>query len=64
MGSDSPIQFIPYNEAFGENFEDMPRRVPSLEKIRDAVGYEPQEQLDDVLSSVIKYQRKFEAVAV
>ena len=63
-GSESPIQFIPYDDVFGDNFEDMRRRVPSLEKIRNTVGYEPQEQLDDILSSVIESQREFEPVAV
>ena len=61
-GSESPIEFIPYEKAFGEDFEDMPRRVPALQKIRDLVGYEPQKRLDDVLSSVIEYHEEFEPV--
>ncbi len=55
-GSDSQIQFIPYSEAFGENFEDMPRRVPSLEKIRGEVGHDLQYGLDEVLEAVIAFQ--------
>ncbi len=55
-GSDSQIQFIPYSEAFGENFEDMPRRVPSLEKIRGEVGHDLKYGLDDVLEAVIAFQ--------
>ena len=55
--SRSPIRFVPYAEAYGENFEDMPRRVPSLEKIRAAVGYEPRVTLDETLESVIEYHR-------
>ena len=54
-GSDSQIQFIPYSEAFGDNFEDMPRRVPSLEKIRSEVGHELLYGLDDVLDAVIEF---------
>ncbi|MEM9492368.1 MAG: GDP-mannose 4,6-dehydratase, partial [Myxococcota bacterium] len=30
--SDSEILFIPYDEAYEEGFEDMPRRVPSTDK--------------------------------
>ena len=55
-GSYSPIQFVPYNEAFGEDFEDVLRRAPALEKIRHEVGYDPEFSLDDVLQAVIAYQ--------
>jgi len=56
-GSESPVTFVPYREAYGDNFEDMPRRVPSLEKIRSAIGWEPVIGLDEILISVIKYER-------
>lgn len=55
--SASKISFVPYADAYGENFEDMPRRVPSLEKIRAAIGWEPAIGLDDILVSVIDYER-------
>lgn len=55
--SDSHIEFTPYEQVYGENFEDMPRRVPSLDKIRKAIGYEPRVGLDETLHSVIEYQR-------
>ncbi len=58
--SESEIAFTPYEQVYGENFEDMPRRVPSLEKIRKAVGYEPQVDLDETLQSVIEYERSVE----
>ena len=63
-GSESPIEFIPYCEAFGENFEDMPRRVPSLEKIRRTVGYDPRYGLDDVLEAVIEFYSTSTTVVV
>jgi len=58
--SASPIIFVPYTEAYGDNFEDMPRRVPSLEKIRAAISWEPRIDLDDILQSVIEYERALE----
>ena len=58
--SDSEIVFVPYREAYGEGFEDMPRRVPCLDKIRRAIGYEPNIELDETLQSVIAHQRSFE----
>lgn len=55
--SESEITFVPYEQVYGENFEDMPRRVPSLEKIRAAIGFEPKVGLDETLQSVIDYER-------
>lgn len=60
--SESSIVLVPYHEAYGENFEDMPRRIPSLEKIRKAVGYEPRFGLDETLESVIEHHRSVEPV--
>ena len=37
-GSDSPIIFVPYEQAYEPGFEDMPRRIPSLEKLERAHG--------------------------
>ena len=56
-GSSSPIEFIPYDKAYEEGFEDMPRRVPDLSKIRELVGYEPKVQLDEIITKVIEYFR-------
>jgi UDP-glucose 4-epimerase len=51
--SQSPIRFIPYDEAYEAGFEDMPRRVPDLTKIKALIGYEPRRALDDILVHVI-----------
>jgi UDP-glucose 4-epimerase len=56
-GSSSPIEFIPYDQAYEEGFEDMPRRVPDLTKIRQLVGYEPKVQLNEIITKVIHYFR-------
>ena len=55
--SASPIEFIPYDKAYEEGFEDMPRRVPDLTKIRLLVGYEPKVQLNEIITKVIHYFR-------
>jgi UDP-glucose 4-epimerase len=54
--SSSEIVFVPYDEAYEEGFEDMPRRVPDISKVRELVGFEPQMNLDGILKSVIDYQ--------
>ena len=56
-GSDSEIELIPYEAAFEKDFEDMQRRVPSIEKIRAAIGFEPRTPLDAIIRHVIRYQR-------
>jgi UDP-glucose 4-epimerase len=53
-GSRSPIVKIPYDQAYEAGFEDMPRRVPDISKIRSLVGYEPTVHLDDILTRVIE----------
>ena len=55
-GSGSEIVLIPYEEAYGEGFEDMERRVPDIAKIREAIGWEPTVSLGGILSDVISYQ--------
>ena len=56
-GSRSTIQRIPYTEAYGEGFEDMRRRVPSLAKIKRVIGYEPTVKLDEIIDRVIAHHR-------
>jgi len=56
-GSASPIQMVPYDKAYEAGFEDMPRRVPDISKIRDLIGYEPQLDLDQIIHSVIEHIR-------
>ena len=55
VGSDSPIQYVSYGQAFDESFEDMPRRVPNIAKIRACVGYEPTVHLDEMIQRVVAY---------
>jgi UDP-glucose 4-epimerase len=59
-GSASPIVFVPYDKAYEEGFEDMPRRVPDLTKIHTLVGYEPKVQLNEIITRVIEYFRSID----
>ena len=54
-GSPSTIEYIPYEKAYEQGFEDMRRRVPDLTKIRETVGYEPKVTLDQLLERVISH---------
>jgi nucleoside-diphosphate-sugar epimerase len=55
--SKSEIVFVPYDEAYEEGFEDMPRRVPDTSKINQLVGFKPEMMLDGILKSVIDFHR-------
>jgi len=57
-GSQSIIQYVPYDEAYEAGFEDMPRRVPDISKIRDLVGYQPKLELNDIIKTVIEHIRQ------
>jgi UDP-glucose 4-epimerase len=57
-GSRSEIVTVPYAEAYGAGFEDMPRRVPDLTKIGTFIGYRPTKTLDQILESVITFYRE------
>ena len=54
-GSDSPIKFVPYDEAYEQGFEDMSIRIPDLSKIKTLIGYHPSINLDGILDRVIEY---------
>jgi UDP-glucose 4-epimerase len=56
--SASDIRMIPYDEAYEAGFEDMPRRVPDIEKISRLVGYTPRVGLDDIIERVIASARE------
>jgi UDP-glucose 4-epimerase len=58
-GTKSKIQCVPYEVAFEKDFEDMRRRVPSLQKIKDCIGFEPKTDLDEMLRRVIKTMSPF-----
>jgi UDP-glucose 4-epimerase len=56
--SASPIVTIPYDQAYEQGFEDMPRRVPDIGRIHALVGYQPRVELDEILARVIAYFRE------
>jgi len=56
-GSRSPIEFIPYDEAYEAGFEDMPRRVADITKLHALIGYEPKMRLDEIIHTVVESQK-------
>jgi len=56
-GSRSDIVFVPYSEYYGERFEDTRRRVPSIERARQVLGFVPKVKLEDGLTRTIAWCR-------
>lgn len=55
-GSSSPVCLVPFEEAFGPDFEEIGRRVPDIRRLR-ALGYEPRRTLEETLQSIIEEKR-------
>ena len=50
--SKSSIVYVPYSEAYGDGFEDMERRVPSIELINKLVGWSPKRDLTTIIDDI------------
>lgn len=61
VGSDSPIEHVPYAEAYVAGFEDMQRRVPDLTKLQATIHYRPTTPLAQIIADVVAGQRAGEA---
>lgn len=57
-GSASPITYIPYDQAYEPGFEDMPRRVPALEKLVRLTGFRPATPLSEIVDRVVAHFQK------
>jgi UDP-glucose 4-epimerase len=54
--SSSPVNFVPYDQAYEPGFEDMFRRVPCLKKLEGLTGFRPRTALPEIVDRVISYQ--------
>jgi len=57
-GSSSSIEYVPYDKAYEPGFEDMMRRVPSVEKLHSLTGFRPQISLDEIIDRVAVFFRQ------
>jgi UDP-glucose 4-epimerase len=64
-GSRSPIEYVPYDQAYEPGFEDMMRRVPNIEKLHTITGFRPQTSLDEIIDRVAAYfQNRSDALPI
>ncbi len=52
VGSKSKIELVPYQQVFGDGFEDMLRRVPKITKVHQLIGWKPQRNLANIIDDV------------
>jgi UDP-glucose 4-epimerase len=57
-GDPTHICFIPYDQAYEPGFEDMQRRMPDIQKIRNMIGWTPEITLAETLDEIIRYHRE------
>lgn len=62
--SRSELRLIPYDQAYSKGFEDMRRRVPSIDKMYQLMGWRPTKSLDEILKLMIEFQREQDAQVV
>jgi len=61
--SQSRVTYTPYDQAYEPGFEDMPRRVPSLEKLQLLTGFRPRTPLSEIVDRVVAHFQKKKTVA-
>ena len=61
--SSSDIQYVPYDKAYEPGFEDMMRRVPSIDKLESLTGFRPKTTLGDIIDRVAAYYNHREVSA-
>jgi len=57
-GSQSPIVHLPYEQAYGDSYEDMRRRVPDATRLRTTIGWAPGDRLNEAILKVADYFRQ------
>ena len=56
--SRSEIVYVPYEEAYGDGFEDMERRVPNIDLINQLVGWKPMRDLSTIIADISMEMKK------
>lgn len=57
-GSTSEIVYVPYAEAYGDGFEDLPRRHPDVTRARERIGFHTTKSLDDMIRDTVEWRRQ------
>ena len=58
-GLHSSVVFVPQEEVYGAGYEDIPRRVPDIQRMREILGFSPRVRLDEGLQRTIEWFREY-----
>lgn len=61
VGSQSELTYIPYDEVYGDGFEDMQRRVPCISRLQELTGHRMQRDLNTIIEDVHRYFQSHES---
>ena len=56
--SSSRLEYVPYEQVYGQGIEDMLHRQPSIDKVAGAIGWRPTRSLEEILRDVVEYVRR------
>jgi UDP-glucose 4-epimerase len=56
--SNSQIEFKPYSDVYGSDFEEPNSRIPDISKIKDAINWSPQKGLDEIITELSEHMKK------
>jgi UDP-glucose 4-epimerase len=62
-GSTSELEYVEYDRVYGQGIEDMLHRIPSIEKVSAAIGWQPERTLVEILADVIDHVKTAPALA-
>lgn len=51
------IEYLPYSQAYGDDFEDVRRRVPDVTRLKQTIGFAPQMELGTILQDIIAWKQ-------
>ena len=55
--SESAIRLVPYDEAYGDGFEELGRRQPNTTRLRGTVEWAPTRGVNEAIDDLIAYER-------
>src|SRR5262249_12791679 len=57
-GSSSELVYVPYEHVYGQAIEDMRHRIPAIEKLHAAIGWQPEADPDSILEDGVRHERE------
>jgi UDP-glucose 4-epimerase len=57
VGGNIALNFLPYAEAYGDDFEDVRRRVPDVTRLEQILGFKPRLSLGEILEDIIRHKK-------